>query len=691
MREPRTGLIAHRSRKLVQQVLLVLGLVYASCVTAQNVVDHNARVSVDIDSGSLHVVDRLKFPSTSKQWSFLLNSTLEISVTSGNARIEPDGEGDEDLRPWKLTLDGSGDVVVSVVGVPALTISDPTRGHISSAGIYLPPNSGWLPIFPGYRVTFALSATLPDGWRSISQGDAIPDLSGGEKIAWRELRPQEGVWLLGGPFNKFEARGTTPRLIAWLRTADQSLASRYLKAARGWVDVYSEMFGTYPYGKLALVENFWETGYGMPSFSLMGEKVIRLPFIVTTAWPHEILHNWFGNSVYVRGGNWSEGLVAYLADHLIREDSGSGAAFRRDSLQKYRNFVDDGGDFPVVEFRSRHDAVTATVGYDKAMMIFHMLRQKIGDDHFLTALRKIFQTRRYLATDWDNLEKIFSEVSGDSLAPFFEQWITRTGVPELQAEGVTVEDQSCVVGQLKQTQTSEPFKMAVPVYVTFADSLTATRHVVAMDSKTHEFRFCGNAEPLRLDVDPAFDLARRLGPAEVPASVGEMLGSGRKLAVIPGASGETRQAVWRELASRLGATTALDSTLETLPADQPVWIFGSDNRFAKDVLNLDDLARPFALGNDELSLQTHGVFVARRNANSTVALLSVPDAGDPVALLSLLQYYDAYSFVAFKAGDRRASIRGQWPVNTSPLSIALANKAVVPALELPQRTSLVPR
>lgn len=234
------------------------------------------------------------------------------------------------------------------------------------------------------------------------------------------------------------------------------------------------------------------------------------------------------------------------------------------------------------------------------------------------------------------------------------------------------------------------------MYITSVGGEPAKKFVVAMNQRSESFRLCSEAPPLRLDVDPAFDLARRLGNREVPASVGEMLGSTRGLAIIPSASGETRQAVWRQLATQLGATTALDNSLETLPVDQPIWVFGKNNKFAADVLNLENnnqpfASQPFSLGDNEISLASHGLFVARRNADTTIALLSVPDAGDPGALLSLLRYYDAYSFVAFKAGDRRASIKGQWPINTSPLSVALANKSVIPELVLPLRQSLVPR
>jgi hypothetical protein len=41
--------------------------------------------------------------------------------------------------------------------------------------------------------------------------------------------------------------------------------------------------------KIALVENSWQTTLGMPSFTLQGDQVIRLPFIVSTSYGREIL------------------------------------------------------------------------------------------------------------------------------------------------------------------------------------------------------------------------------------------------------------------------------------------------------------------------------------------------------------------------------------------------------------------
>ena len=160
--------------------------------------------------------------------------------------------------------------------------------------------------------------------------------------------------------------------------------------------MYRSLIGPYPYAKFALVENFWETGYGMPSFTLLGPSVIRFPFILTSSYPHEILHNWWGNSVFVDygQGNWCEGLTAYLADHLIQEQRGTGATYRRNTLQKYRDYVTSGRDFPLTEFRSRHSAATEAVGYGKMLMGAHMLRLKLGDQKFVQFLQRFYREQR---------------------------------------------------------------------------------------------------------------------------------------------------------------------------------------------------------------------------------------------------------------------------------------------------------
>ncbi|MEZ5450560.1 MAG: M1 family aminopeptidase [Thiolinea sp.] len=193
-----------------------------------------------------------------------------------------------------------------------------------------------------------------------------------------------------------------PRALVYLQQPDPELAERYLKATQRYIKEYSELLGAYPYDKFVTVESFWETGWGMPSFTLLGSRVMRLPFILHSSFPHEILHNWWGNGVYVDAaqGNWSEGLTAYLADHRNKETAGEAMNYRRDALQKYAAFAAAGGDFPLREFRSRHDRTTQAVGYDKSLMLFHMLRKRLGDEAFFAGLRQFYQSYRFRFADF---------------------------------------------------------------------------------------------------------------------------------------------------------------------------------------------------------------------------------------------------------------------------------------------------
>ena len=189
--------------------------------------------------------------------------------------------------------------------------------------------------------------------------------------------------------------------------------NRYLESTARNLEMYRGLIGPYPYTKFSLVENFWETGYGMPSFTLLGPQIIRFPFILTSSYPHEILHNWWGNSVYVDylTGNWCEGLTAYLADHLYKEQQGQGAEYRRDTLKKYRDFVGEAHDFPLSEFRSRHSPATEAVGYGKALMLFHMVRRQIGDDAFRAGLQRFYRENRGKRASFTDFRKSMEAAS----------------------------------------------------------------------------------------------------------------------------------------------------------------------------------------------------------------------------------------------------------------------------------------
>ncbi len=129
---------------------------------------------------------------------------------------------------------------------------------------------------------------------------------------------------------------------------------------------------------------------GCPHSPCLVHKSSASLFILTSSYPHEILHNWWGNSVFVdyATGNWAEGLTAYMADHLIKEQQGQGA--RVPSRRPCRNTATtsrNNRDFPLSQFRFRHSAATEAVGYGKTLMGSTCCASKSATMHFAKPCR----------------------------------------------------------------------------------------------------------------------------------------------------------------------------------------------------------------------------------------------------------------------------------------------------------------
>ena len=123
-------------------------------------------------------------------------------------------------------------------------------------------------------MTFDLEVTLPGEWDAVSQGERT--LHGLTKkkstVRWKSPEPQEEIYLVAAKFIEYDKPAGNVSAMAFLRTPDQALAAKYLDATARYLTLYDRLIGPYPYKKFALVENFWETGFGMPSFTLLGSE-----------------------------------------------------------------------------------------------------------------------------------------------------------------------------------------------------------------------------------------------------------------------------------------------------------------------------------------------------------------------------------------------------------------------------------
>ena len=676
-------------RWLVPTLLLMTSL----GLRAQPLIGHDIEARLAPDQGTLAVTDTLSLPAGQDDWTFILHPSLNPQVVAGEAQLASLGSRDRG-EVFRLRRQGSGPITLRYAGPLRGDLQRAeegmgrsrqwTRGIISPDGIVLDGNSGWYPRFPDSLQRFALQVDLPTGWTAIAQGAGPKAIATAEgaRMSWREDQPQDDIYLIAAPFVAYRQPTAHGEAQVYLRNPDPELAQRYLDATADYLAFYSDLIGPYPYAKFALVENFWETGYGMPSFTLLGPQVIRLPFILKSSYPHEILHNWWGNSVFIDygTGNWSEGLTAYLADHLLKEREGQGAAYRRDSLQAYADYVQAGEDFPLQAFQGHHGAASQAIGYGKSLMLFHMLRRDLGDAAFRAGLQAFYRDNRFRTAGYDQLRLAFEQASGLNLKGFFEPWTQRAGAPDLALTGVTLEPTASGLqlrGRVEQTQPGAPFPLTVPLLVHLEDG-GLIQHRLPLEGRAADFVIELTAPPLHLALDPQFDLFRRLAPGENPPSLSSLLGAARGLMVLPAAEAEALASGYRQLAESWtrdspGWEVVRDDQIERLPEDRPVWLLGWKNRFlmalATKSFGLDPDARLLEIDSQVMEGEDTSLTLVREVAGRPLGLIAT---GTPAALPGLarkLPHYGKYGYLAFTGNEPSNRLKGQWPAGESRLQV----------------------
>lgn len=446
-----------------------------------------------------------------------------------------------------VALPGAHDGRVTLVWIYRGTIDDPpkeprhlrfvtpseTAGHIGPEGVYLSSESQWYPDIEGSLSAYRLTALVPQGWSVVTQGKKTEETTDGEHVSstWVVSDRSEALTLVANRFaiksRAWKSRnGQSIELATYFFPDNAGLADEYLDATSNYLDVYIPILGEFPFEKFAVVENFFASGLGMPSFTLLGSGSIKRHYVQPYALGHEIVHSWIGNSVFNRAdqANWVEGLTTYLANYYWHEwthDDRQAMEQRRLMLQGYSVHVPPDQDYPVAAFVRKRDERDNAIGYHKSAFVFHLLRREIGDEAFWRGLKTFVSRYRNRTADWENIEAVFAEESRRDLGWFFEQWVKRGGSPSLsfgeaaayRVNGTDGGDAWRLTVHIQQG--GRPFRMAVPVTIVMKHG-AETRWVSLGLSSEHMAEFTVQDQPLLVQLDPEWMVFRRLARAQLP-------------------------------------------------------------------------------------------------------------------------------------------------------------------------------
>jgi len=559
---------------------------------------------------------------------------MVLRPTGKNTFVVPESPSEQTVYiSWNLTASGMDDNLIGEAG-------------ITLAGF-------WHPV-PDRDMTFRLEARLPEGFTAISEGDIVTyclDRTGNRFLTTEFSQPVRGIHFAAGPYIvKSRTLPDDVTLSAFFFEEDIPLADEYLDKAESYLAMYREMIGPYPYSRFSIVENRLPTGYGMPTFTLLGQAVVRLPFIKDTSLGHEILHSWFGNSVMPddSGGNWSEGLATYLADHFYAEKEGEGWSHRKDQLLRYDSYVHPDNELTLQDFSSAsHSQPMArqvrAVGYDKSSMVFHMLRTKLGDELFFKGLQEFYLRHRHARAGWADIEDSFTTVSGLDLSLFFDQWLTRWDIPKLAVDFVDVTQ---VAGRSRlsftiEQKTVQPYSLEVPIVVRTRNGEFRETHEIS--GQSNKIEIFVDSLPLETAIDPDYDVMRALRNQETPPVWSHFMGADEKTVVLP--SAESEQEIYRPLfplLESLGSDLLTPDELDNDDLDEGAFLFlgRSDHSLAL-------FADP---GHPEQGV-TVDVRANPLSPGQAAVLVTSADSGQTGMIARKLSHYGKYSYLHFEDGN----------------------------------------
>ncbi|MFA6980016.1 MAG: M20/M25/M40 family metallo-hydrolase [Ignavibacteriaceae bacterium] len=713
---------------MFKRILFLFTITLLSTVLfAGSTVHHKLSVKVDPAKHFVDAVDQITIPAdqVKPNMTFILNGDLTVtSETPGvTIKLEKSGVKSDDLGMDREDLDLAsefkqnkysisfaneikGDVTFTlkfsgVINYPIKQIGEEyargfsqTPGIIDEKGAYLGGSTYWIPWFNENWISFELTTTMPKGWSVVSQGKrTFNELKNDEQTStWNSPDPMEEIYLIAAKFNEYAKSAGAVDVMAFLRTPDETLANKYLETTAQYLEMYRKLIGTYPFTKFALVENFWETGYGMPSFTLLGEQIIRFPFILHSSYPHELLHNYWGNSVYIdfKKGNWCEGLTAYMADHLIAEQRGQADEYRRTTLQKYTDYVNPSNDFSLDKFTSRTNPSSEAIGYGKSSMFWNMLRELVGDEMFERGFQKFYRDNKFKAASFDDIRASFESVSGKDLKAFFSEWINRKGAPELSVSNVKckkVKNEYQLQFTLKQLQKEDAFSLDVPVAISFSKNVVVNKVAMTEKSQNYEFTFAEN--PRLVQIDPQFNLFRKLNYNEIPPSLSKIFGAEDLLILLPSKATKEKLETYQELAKIWSddktkkIEVSLDSKYDVLPVSKNIWIFGAENKFTGVIKNsLKDYnseikSDAIAIGKSSFPISNNSFIISVRhpqNPDNVLVYLSTENKAAVPGLARKLPHYGKYSYLVFEGNEPANIGKGEWGSVNSPLSAKVVTK-----------------
>jgi aminopeptidase N len=196
---------------------------------------------------------------------------------------------------------------------------------------------------------------------------------------------------------------------------------------------------------------------------------------------HELAHQWFGD--HVTCGSWSdiwlnEGFATYCAGmYTERFHPIDFLQWKKDHISNITQEV--GGSVFVSDTSDIYRIFNGRLSYAKGAMVLHMLRIRIGDEAFFSAIRNYLSSIQLAGAEvrTSDLINAFENTSGESLSEFFNDWIYGEGYPIVSLSHQQFPDGIVRIDLTQQASLEGfgPYEMMLPVQIQWSNGDTLIR------------------------------------------------------------------------------------------------------------------------------------------------------------------------------------------------------------------------
>ncbi len=283
---------------------------------------------------------------------------------------------------------------------------------------------------------YTASVKIPREYNMAITGNVIKTKVKGENKSYEVKAPKvrDFVMILSKKFEiEEEVLGNT-RLISY------SIGGNKGKEALGYgldaLEIFNSLFDNYPYETLSIVAcDFFMGGMEYPNLVMISKDLydMKEEFPLEYVIVHEIAHQWWyglvGNNE-VREPWLDEALAEYSTLMYFEEKYGphiKEQIFEKMINAQYENYIKfepDKGERILRSLREFDNSWQySSIVYSKGAIFLRQLRDRMGDEAFLKALREYYRRHKFKNATTEDFRKACQNNHDKDLTPLFNEWL----------------------------------------------------------------------------------------------------------------------------------------------------------------------------------------------------------------------------------------------------------------------------